>query len=537
MFRPAGFSDSEDSDQGFSSRKNYSSDEEQKSFSLRRARGAEEAECQGNTIPWDMVNNNTNNNDESLKMASNDTTVSNPDLAKLLEKTKKYLRSTLLSHKGGVEIHALDSDYYELVGERIPYARLNFDRLEALLRALPTVCSLWRGGGQVMVKGVAGEASQHIQNMVAMQKTTMKARKRGKGKKGGRNGRSNYEMEMDSWHRQFAPPPPPSVRTKKAPPAPSTRTFKAPPTKQQAIPAKNGNAKVVSDLKGGTKDVRGVETRDLVLCGDRVRELLHGRQHGLYIAQVEKIYWKRFNESLPVDWAEKLKAVGDIIVVKEDGGLVLVKSGEGRRDAGAAATADHNVDISNGADARSGNQGVEEGKLEDRVLELLQGRVYGLLVPQVEKMYTRQWGQKLEGEWVGKLEELGGIEVDRQGEQVLLRVGSNGIRNIPASPLSGLDRVVSGVDRLTVTRSGLEVRSVGRRDMVDKVRQVERVKQLLQGRVHGLYATQVEKMYEKKYSVTLASTWWSELVEAARVEVEMVQSGQVVVRWTQVENI
>jgi len=528
MFRPAGFSDSEDSDQGFSSRRRCYSSEEEKTFSLRRARG----ECQENTIPWDKVNITNNNNDESLKMACNVATVSDPDLAKLLEKTKKYLRSTLLSHKGGVEMHALDSDYCELVGERIPYARLKFDRLEAFLRALPTVCSLWRGGGQVMVKGVAGEASQHIQNMVAMQKTTVKARKRGKGKKGGRHGRSSHEMEMDSWHRQFAPPP--SAWTRTAPPAPSARCSKA-PSKQQVIPVKTTTAKVVPPDILGKKDTRGVETRDLVQCGSRVRELLHGRQHGLYIAQVEKIYLKRFNESLPVDWVEKLKAVGDIIVVKEEGGLVLVKYGEERRESGAApvTTADNDAPVSDD---------VEDVKVQDRVLKLLQGRVYGLLVPQVEKMYSKHWGQKLEGEWMAKLEELGGIEVDRQGEQVLLKVGlKNGTRNlvssIPANSLSGLDRVVSGVDGLTVKSSVQEVRSVGRRDMVDKVRQVERVKQLLQGRVHGLYATQVEKMYEKKYSVTLASTWWSELVEAARVEVEMVQSGQVVVRWTQVENI
>ena len=67
-----------------------------------------------------------------------------------------------------------------------------------------------------MVSGVAGEASQHIQNMVAMQKTTGKGRKRGKGKKSVRYGQSNYDREMDSWHRQFAPPP---ARTKKAPPS------------------------------------------------------------------------------------------------------------------------------------------------------------------------------------------------------------------------------------------------------------------------------------------------------------------------------
>ena len=129
MFRPAGFSDSDASEEGFASnRRCYSSDEEQKPWIIRRP-----------TIPWETVNNNNNQRGGGVASLSSDTTVSDPALGPVLEKTKKYLRSTLLSHKGGVEMYALDNDYYEMVGEKIPYQKLNFNSLESLLRALPSV--------------------------------------------------------------------------------------------------------------------------------------------------------------------------------------------------------------------------------------------------------------------------------------------------------------------------------------------------------------------------------------------------------------
>jgi len=517
MFRPAGFSDSEESEEGFSpsrSRSCYSSHEDQE---IRRP-------SENTIIPWDTLNNNEV--DMTVPSMSSDTTVSDPVLGPVLEKTKKYLRSTLLSHKGGVEMYALDSDYYELVGERIPYQKLNFNSLESLLRVLPSVCSIWRSGGQVMVKGVAGEASQHIQNMVAMQKTTVKgkSRKRGKGKKGGRFGQSSYELEMDSWHRQFAPPP---SRTRKAPPPPTTHYRKScppPPAPSRSTSKPFVSTPTVKTIKSGqvtklSENMVGVVTADMCLCGKRVRELLLGRQHGLYIAQLEKLYTKKFSESLPVDWTEELKSTGDITVVSEEGGLVLVKYGEGKTaDPPENSTAKQVLDKK--------GEGEVTG-LKDRVQQLLQGRAHGLLLSQVVKMYFNQWGEKLEEDWVHKLEHSGGFVVDREGEQVVLKTGVNGVVSqdvVTSKTISGL---TSGTARVVVANNGVG----GRREMVDKVRQKARLKQLLQGRLHGLYATQVEKMYQKTFGLTLENTWWSELMKEVSVEVETMKSGQVVVKW------
>ena len=89
-----------------------------------------------------------------------------------MTKTKKYLRSTLLSHKGGVDLMSLRRDYREMVGEDVPFNELGFSSLEKLLQSLPDVCNV-RGG---LVTAVVNEATSHISKMVAKQNT-------GKGKK------------------------------------------------------------------------------------------------------------------------------------------------------------------------------------------------------------------------------------------------------------------------------------------------------------------------------------------------------------------
>jgi len=415
MFRPAGFSDSEeDGDQAFS-RRQYSDEEELRTFSLRRARDADTRHRGQAAIPWDSVNNN---NQAPVNMSSSDTVISDPALVTVLEKTKKYLRSTLLSHKGGVEMHMLNNDYRELVGEGIPFTKLKFNGLESLLRSLPSVCSLWRSGGEMMVKGVAGEASQHIMNMVSMQKSTAKgkSRKRGKGQKGSMYGRgqSGFEREMDSWHQQFAAPPPPRPYRSSAQP-PQRRDLKPLQQSMQFV-----NERVVPVVQNATfASKRGVVTTDMVVCGNRVKELLQGRLHGLYVAQVEKMYEKKFVESLSEDWSEKLGASGDVIVMNEAGGLVLVKCGGSNRVVTALSVADNNT----GSVISGGRTEVtDKVRQVGRVKQVLQGRVHGLFVAQVEKMHQKQFGKTLPSLWWGEMEKEGSVEVERmETGQVVVR--------------------------------------------------------------------------------------------------------------------
>ena len=110
----------------------------------------------------------------------------------LLRKTKTYLRSTLLSHKGSIPITQLDRDYRELVGTFIPYSELQFPDLKSFLASLPDVCDVDYDGGEVVVMGVAGRASSHIKDMVARQKKTVCGKKNRYGGGGGRSWNNNY---------------------------------------------------------------------------------------------------------------------------------------------------------------------------------------------------------------------------------------------------------------------------------------------------------------------------------------------------------
>ena len=99
-----------------------------------------------------------------------------PDL--LLTNTKKFLRSALLSSKGGVPAEQVYKDYRDLVGEGIPYRRLGYDTLDSFLSAQPDVCRISRRPtGEVTVVGVADDATRHIQELVNRQNSKTKKSK------------------------------------------------------------------------------------------------------------------------------------------------------------------------------------------------------------------------------------------------------------------------------------------------------------------------------------------------------------------------
>ena len=99
----------------------------------------------------------------------------------MLVKTKKYLRSALLSTKGGVPAEQVYRDYRDLVGEGIPYRRLGYETLENFLTSVPDVCKISRKPtGEVVVVAVADESTKHIQDLVNRQ--TSKNNKKSKTK-------------------------------------------------------------------------------------------------------------------------------------------------------------------------------------------------------------------------------------------------------------------------------------------------------------------------------------------------------------------
>ena len=93
----------------------------------------------------------------------------------LLPKTKKYLRSALLTSKGGLPAEQVYRDYRDLVGEGIPYRRLGYETLENFLTAVPDVCRISRKPtGEVIVVAVADDNTRHIQDLVNRQASKSK---------------------------------------------------------------------------------------------------------------------------------------------------------------------------------------------------------------------------------------------------------------------------------------------------------------------------------------------------------------------------
>ena len=100
------------------------------------------------------------------------------DPESLLNNTKKFLRSALISSKGGLPAEQVYRDYRDLVGEGIPYRRLGYETLDSFLSAQPDVCRISRRPtGEVVVVGVADDATRHIQELVNRQNSKNKKSK------------------------------------------------------------------------------------------------------------------------------------------------------------------------------------------------------------------------------------------------------------------------------------------------------------------------------------------------------------------------
>ena len=56
------------------------------------------------------------------------------------------------------------------------------------------------------------------------------------------------------------------------------------------------------------------------------------------------------------------------------------------------------------------------------------------------------------------------------------------------------------------------------------------VKEILVGRKHGLYVTQVEKQYKKKWGEVLKDAWWKVMEEKGFLDIEVLASG-VLAKW------
>jgi len=253
-----------------------------------------------------------------------------------LERCKKYLRSTLIANKGGVASNEVSHQYYETVGEHIPFSKFGHQSLESFLKAIPDVCEISWAGRQMMVMAVASKATEHIDRMVAAQQSSKKGSKSRKPANHGMNGAfpfgSNYPsrrppaLATKSFKRSYHVPPPSSRSSafhyappmSKPPPQIGIKRGSAPPVFKQPprIGTKNGSP--VSSKAPGINtmsmvpsnesshvfpDTKGGES----VYGGRVMELLQGREKGIFVSQVEKLYQKKWQENLPKYWHDQLE--------------------------------------------------------------------------------------------------------------------------------------------------------------------------------------------------------------------------------------
>jgi len=252
---------------------------------------------------------------------------------KELARCKKYLRSTLLSNKGGIPAAEVFRHYKDLVGEGIPYAKFNYRTLEDFLTSMPDVCQLGWSGRDLMVTGVADRATQHIEKMVSRQQNSKKGGKAKRGSLPPRFGGAGEGREFSLKPPRFGVAghsykfnsnlgsvnsklDPKRVQPRYSPPTTMKKTLTAPPSPRLKIDLKST---VVQVERACLETVGGK-----VVYGCRVQKLLQGRNNGLFSSQIEKLYQKMYKESLPKDWLEVMERSGMTRVVREPGLSPLV---------------------------------------------------------------------------------------------------------------------------------------------------------------------------------------------------------------------
>lgn len=136
-----------------------------------------------------------------------------------IEDVSVMLRSVLQSTQEGVRLDRVEADYRTLTGEFIPYRKLRFPTLEALLKAIPEVVRINKNNrGELMVQAVSDSSTEHIASLVARQRVS-KPRARVKGSYRQPNRYSQYSWPParpynvnygQARHSSYSRPPPQS---------------------------------------------------------------------------------------------------------------------------------------------------------------------------------------------------------------------------------------------------------------------------------------------------------------------------------------
>ena len=92
------------------------------------------------------------------------------DPDQVLEKTKKELRSLLISAPRGVAVSLLAKDYRMVMGKELPYRELGCRNVEQFIHSIPDTIRVAHGPAGLTCYAVANAETQQIARFVASQK-------------------------------------------------------------------------------------------------------------------------------------------------------------------------------------------------------------------------------------------------------------------------------------------------------------------------------------------------------------------------------
>lgn len=101
-----------------------------------------------------------------------------------MEETVALIKSCIISKKGGVSIEDINDEFQNLVGESIPYRRLGFSSLRALLRTIKGLEYTWNEFGEQTLR-INDSKIAHIDRLIRYQKV-------------------DYSKTRNKYYKQFA---------------------------------------------------------------------------------------------------------------------------------------------------------------------------------------------------------------------------------------------------------------------------------------------------------------------------------------------
>ncbi|KAJ8975771.1 hypothetical protein NQ317_004821 [Molorchus minor] len=156
-------------------------------------------------------------------------------MEKLRNEVIMVMRGCLVSTKGKVPMRQLDADYRTLVGEKIPFFKLGFKKLEDFIQSEPSLVLTRHSNGDLFVDAKISEKSAHITEMVAMQKPEKKKVLR----KAVRFSHSQYPAKTTKWRPRDVNPRGKKFSTSSRPAAVSHNQFVTRPSYDKpAVPSK-----------------------------------------------------------------------------------------------------------------------------------------------------------------------------------------------------------------------------------------------------------------------------------------------------------